>query len=180
MNQSMKLLARHNFAAICTLAQFLESRGYWTTKRDIAADVAETIHSLFDSLAWADRSLHYRECWLLEAVLEEDQAYGAHLEKTIAEGQAANPFPGCLAAAALHDSVHGSELAELLLNHLENLGRLIIMADAEVTPIELETYKKHFAHLRSTIAVSGLTHTQGEQQDPRFGRTVTNSAGDRA
>lgn len=154
----MKLLAQQNFAAICTVAQLLESRGYWTTSRDIATDVAQTVHSLFVSLAWADRSLHNGECWLLEAVLEEDRARGAHLEKAIAEGQAANPIPGCLVAAALHDSVHGSGFAELLLNHLENLGRLIIMADAEVTPTELDAYKKYFARLRSSIAVPGHMH----------------------
>lgn len=149
----MKLLARHNFAAICTLAQLLESRGYWTTRREISEDVAQTVHSLFESLAWADRSLHDGECWLLDAILEEDQAHGAYLKKAIAEGQAANPVPGCLAAAALHDSIHGSGFAELLLNHLENLGRLIIMTDGVVTPTELDAYKEHFAYLRSTIAV---------------------------
>lgn len=152
MNESIKLLARHNFAAICTLAQFLEGRGYWTSSRGIAEDVAQTVYSLFDSLAWADRSLHNRECWLLGAILEEDQARGAHLAKAIADGPAANPFPGCLAAAALHDSVHGSGFSELLLNHLENLGRLIMMADADVSPIELSAYKKHFEHLRTAIA----------------------------
>lgn len=159
MNQSLKLLARHNFAAICTLAQFLESRGYWTTSRDIAEDVAQTVHSLFDSLAWADRSLHQGECWLFEAILEEDNTRGAYLERAIAEGHATNLVPGCLAAAAMHDSIHGSGFAELLLNHLENLGRLIIMADAEVTPTELEAYKSHFAHLRSIIAVPGQMKT---------------------
>ncbi|MBI5707588.1 MAG: hypothetical protein HZC36_11440 [Armatimonadetes bacterium] len=158
MNLSIALLARHNFAAVSTLSKFLESRGYWTTQREIAADVAETVHSLFDSLAWADRRLHQGECWLLEAVLDEDQEHGAHLERAIARGEAPNPVPGCLAAAALHDSVYGTGFAELLLNHLENLGRLIIMADAKITPSELEAYKKHFSHLRNVIAVPG--HTQ--------------------
>lgn len=152
MNQSIKLLARHNFAAICAMASYLESRGYWTTQRNIAANVAETVHSLFESLAWADGRLHLRECWLMEAVLEEDQARGAHLEKIIASGVAANPVSGCLAAAALHDSVHGSSFADILLNHLENLGRLIIMADAEVSRDELEAFKKHFQSLRKSIA----------------------------
>lgn len=152
MNQSIKSLARHNFAAVCTLASYLESRGYWTTKRDIAADVAETVHGLFESLAWADRRLHQGECWLLEAILEEDQVRGAHLEKAISKGEAASAIPGCLVAAAVHDSLHGSYFAELLLNHLENLGRLVIMADSEVTPAEVAAYGSHFANLRNSIA----------------------------
>lgn len=152
MNQSIKLLARHNYAAVSALAQYLESRGYWTTRRDIAADVADTMHGLFESLAWADRRLHQGECWLLEAILEEDQVRGAHLERAISKGRAAGAIPGCLAAAAVHDSVHGSSFAEVLLNHLENLGRLVIMADSEVTPGEMAAYKSHFANLRSNIA----------------------------
>lgn len=153
MNHSIQLLARYNYAAVSSLAQFLESRGYWTTPRDIAADVAETVHSLFNSLAWADRRLHQGECWLLEAVLEEDQERGAHLENAIARGEVTNPVPGCLAAAALHDSVYGSGFADLLLNHLENLGRLIMMADAEVSSVELDAFKEHFQHLRRSVAV---------------------------
>ncbi len=152
MNQSIKSLARYNFAAVCALASYLESRGYWTAKRDIAADVAETVHGLFESLAWADKRLHQGECWLLEAILEEDQVRGAHLEKTIAKGGAGSDVPGCLAAAAVHDSLHGSHFAEVLLNHLENLGRLVIMADSEVTPAEIAAYRSHFENLRNHIA----------------------------
>lgn len=160
MNQSIILLARHNYAAVCTLASFLERRGFWTTQRDIAADVAETVHSIFESLAWADRRLHQGECWLLEAILEEDQDRGAHLEKAIFKGEAATAIPGCLAAAAAHDSHHGSYFAELLLNHLENLGRLVIMADSEVTPAEMAAYRSHFANLRNSIAAPATNANQ--------------------
>lgn len=152
MNQSITLLARHNFAAVCTIAKFLERRGYWTTKRDIAVDVAETVHSLFEALAWADRKLHEGECWFLDAVLEEDEAHGAHLKECIAEGRAQNPVPGCLAAAALHDSVHGTSFADLLLNHLENLGRLIMMSDARLSSEEVQACQAYFARLRNSIA----------------------------
>lgn len=113
MNESLTQLARYNFSALCTLARFLDSRGYWTTKRDIAADVAETVHSLFEALAWADGSLHARECWLIEAVLEQDEEFSAHVKEHFANGSAQNPVPGCLAAAALHDSIHKTAFAEL-------------------------------------------------------------------
>ncbi len=156
MNEYLTQLARYNFTALCTIARFLDSRGYWTTKRDIAADVAETVHSLFEALAWADGSLHARECWLIEAVLEQDEEFSARVKEHFANGIAQNPVPGCLVAAALHDSIHKTAFAELLLNHLENLGRLIMMADASISAQELNAFQNHFSELRRSIAPPDL------------------------
>jgi hypothetical protein len=156
VNESLTQLAQYNFNALCTLARFLDSRGYWTTKRDITIDVAETVHSLFEALAWADGSLHARECWLLEAVLQDEEHVRAHVRECFANGKAQNPVPGCLVAAALHDSIHQTFFAELFLNHLENLGRLIMMADATVSDLEQRAFQEHFSGLRGSIAPAGF------------------------
>lgn len=152
MNESLTQLAQNNFTALCTLAKFLESRGYWVSKGEIESDVAETVHSLFESLAWADGSLHARECWLIDAVLDKDEAFSIHLKERFAQGSVANPVHGCLAAAAQHDSTHQTSFADLFLNHLENLGRLIMMADASISSRELKAFKVHFSELRGSIA----------------------------
>lgn len=152
MNESLTQLAQYNFTALCTVAKFLESRGYWISKGEIESDVAETVHSLFESLAWADGSLHARECWLIEAVLEKDEAFSIHLKECFSRGSVANPVHGCLASAILHDSTHQTSIADLFLNHLENLGRLIMMADASVSDGELTAFHAHFSKLRGIIA----------------------------
>ncbi len=152
MNQSLTQLARQNFSALCTIATFLDTRGYWTTHRAIALDVATTVHCLFEELAWADGRLHDRECWLIDALIEGDASFNAQLRGCFASGTSQSSIPGCLAAAALHDSIHHTSFADLFLNHLENLGRLIMMADATITSDELAAFHAHFARLRQGIA----------------------------
>lgn len=140
MNNSLTQLARQNFGSICTIATFLESRGYWTTSRAIELDVASAVHRLFEALAWADGRLHARECWLLDALLDGEASFHAELRECFATGSTQATLPGCLAAAALHDSIHHTSFADLFLNHLENLGRLIVMADATITQSEVSAF----------------------------------------
>lgn len=154
MNPTLNQLACQNFGALCTLAKFLESRGYWTANRAIELDVASAVHQLFEALAWADGNLHARECWLIDALLEGEASFHAELRECFATGSSQATLPGCIAAAALHDSIHHTSLADIFLNHLENLGRLIVMADATITPEELSTFHAHFAKLRHAIAPS--------------------------
>lgn len=152
MNQKLIPLARQNLAALNVLADILRKRGYWTTGRPIEADTAQTLRELFEVLAWADGRLHIDECSMLDALLDEDEAHGGHLREAIATQPAPEPgafrVPGCVAAAALHDAVRQTRLRDLMLNHLENLGMLFVMADSRTTEEEMRAYRAHFAKLR--------------------------------
>jgi hypothetical protein len=160
MNQQLLNLTRQNTASLYSLSALIHARGYWTAERDINHDTARTIFELFQLFAWSDRSLHDNECYLMEAVLEVNKSHGGHIEKLIASPpEQPGPkirIPGCLAAAALHDSVHGTRLVNLVLNHLENLALLILMADATIKVPEMEAYRAYFAELRRSFSAEPM------------------------
>jgi len=166
MNQQLPNLTRQNTSALYSLSALMHSRGYWTAKRDIEQDTASAIYELFQLLSWSDRSLHDNECIILAAVLEVDRSHGGHVEEMIRsapEQLGHKPrIPGCLAAAALHDSVHETRIANLVMNHLENLALLILMADATIQPPEMSAYRKYFEELRRSFSAKpmGLQATE--------------------
>jgi len=88
----------------------------------------------------------------LDAVLEVDKPHGGHIKKlldTMPREEGLKPkIPGCLAAAALHDSVHQTRFVKLIMNHLENLALLIMMADARMKDTEIGVYEAYFLDLR--------------------------------
>lgn len=152
MNQHLLNLARHNFASIQSLAGLLKARGYWTAERSIEEDATLAVHDVFQAIAWSDRKLDHRECRLLDALLDEDALHGHHLKRVIAESarsaDAEPGVPGTMAAAALHDALHQTQFRELMLNHLENIGMLIVMADGQTSPEEVANLRSHFLKLR--------------------------------
>lgn len=156
MNTHIHSLARQNFASVYSLALFLKSRGYWTTDRSIEQDAVKVVWDILEVLVWADRRLDTRECKLIEAILLEDEELGGHLDQIISEHGLNRSkdleVPGCLAAAALHDSVHQTRFVDLFINHLENLGLLIIVSDGRMEPDEMEEFRAYFAWLRSRVA----------------------------
>ncbi|MCO5296981.1 MAG: hypothetical protein M9921_08995 [Fimbriimonadaceae bacterium] len=162
-------LPRQNLAALNGLADLLRKGGYWTTGRPIEADIAQTLRELFESLAWADGRLHIDECWMLDALLEEDASHGGHLREAIATQPApeAGSFrvPGCVAAAALHDAVRQTRIRDLIINHLENLGMLFVMADSQTTHEEMEAFRAHFAKLRK-IGATPIPEPAFEEERP--------------
>lgn len=164
MNQQLSNLTRQNTAALYSLSALMHARGYWTAERDIEQDTARAIYDLFQLLAWSDRGLHDYECCFMEAVLEVDKFNGGHIEKLIAlapEQLGAGPrIPGCLAAAALHDSVHGTRFVNLIMNHLENLALLILMADAEIKSSEIEAHHAYFVELRRSYCAQPMLAEQ--------------------
>lgn len=161
MNQQLPNLTRQNTSALYSLSALLHTRGYWTAECDIERDTASAIYELFQRLSWSDRSLHDNECFILAAVLAVDQSHGGHMEKMIAsqpEQLGPKPrIPGCLAAAALHDSVHGTRFVNLVMNHLDSLAILILMADATVKPTEMEAYHAYFAELRRSFSAEPMS-----------------------
>lgn len=150
MNEQLK-----RFDALCSIATLLEQRGYWTSRSDITIDVADTVRDLFHSLAWADRSLHDAECRLFESLFEVGSAPSLTLQEAFGSERAANPVPGCLVAAALHDSIYKTSFSVLFLNHLENIGRLIVMADGQLAPSEVDALQQHLLAMRRRIADPG-------------------------
>ncbi|MCE9558829.1 MAG: hypothetical protein K8R88_07735, partial [Armatimonadetes bacterium] len=92
---------------------------------------------------------------LLDAILEEDQAHYGQLETCIAEmvGTASKPatVPPIIEAAIAHDNKYGTHFADIALNHLENLGMMIILSDAKVEDIERFTYQIHFERIRGQM-----------------------------
>lgn len=160
MNQQLLNLTKHNITALYSLSALMHARGYWTADRDIDHDTARTIYELFQLLAWSDRRLHENECRLMEAVLEVDKAHGSHVEKLVAlppEQSGPKPrIPGCLSAAALHDSVHGTRFVNLVVNHLDSISILILMADAAVKPVEVDAYRAYFAELRRSFSAEPM------------------------
>lgn len=161
MNQQLPNLTRQNTSALFALSALMRARGYWTAKRDIEQDTACAIYELFQLLAWSDRALHDNECCILAAVLEVDQSHGGHIEQLIAlpsEQPEQKPrIPGCLAAAALHDSVHGTRIVNLVMNHFQNLALLILMADATIKPPEMSAYSEYFAELRRSFSAAPMS-----------------------
>lgn len=160
MNQQLPNLTRQNVAALYSLSALMHARGYWTAERDIEQDTARTIYDLFQRLAWSDRNLHDSECEVLDAVLEVDKSHGGHVEKllnAVPQGEGLTPrVPGCLAAAALHDSVRGTRFVNLVMNHLQNLALLILMADASMKRSEVETHDAYFLHLRRSFSAEPM------------------------
>lgn len=160
MNQHLFNLCRQNIAALYSLSALMQARGYWTAERDIEQDTGRTIFDLFQLLAWSDRSLHDTECQLMNAVLDVDKSHGGHIEKlliAVPQGEALTPrVPGCLASAALHDSVHGSRFVNLVMNHLQNIALLILMADAVMKRPEIEAYDAYFMHLRRSFSAEPM------------------------
>lgn len=153
MTKNLLDLVRQNYVALHQLSSYLASRGYRTNEKDTAEDVAQTVYDVFDTIAWSDRRLHSAECWLLDALLEEDIAYGEHLPKAIAAQRTRQPgtfrIPGCVAAAVEHDAAHGSMFQQLLINHLENIALLVVMADEEVAQAELRSLESYFHQIRA-------------------------------
>jgi len=160
MNQQLPNLTQYNTSALYSLSALMHTRGYWTAERDIEQDTASAIYELFQRLSWSDRSLHDNECLILAAVLEVDQSHVGHIEQLIAsspESPGLKPrIPGCLAAAALHDSVHGTRIVNLVMNHLENLALLILMADAMIKPTEIAAYQAYFSGLRQSFSADPI------------------------
>ncbi len=157
MNTQLLTLARHNFASLQSLSHYLRSRGSWTSPRSIEEDTAYAVHDLFASMAWSDRQLHEAECRLLDALLEEDRSYGNHLERVIASKGTTESsdrrVPGCVEAAAYHDSRHDSQFKDLVVNHLENLAILVILADARATAEEMTNLRLYFSELRRAKSI---------------------------
>lgn len=160
MNEQLLNLVRHNTAALYSLSAFMHARGYWTAERDIEQDTARSVYELFQLLAWSDDGLHHNECCLMDAVLEVDKSHGGHIEKLIASPPGLSEpkprIPGCLAAAALHDSVHGTRFVNLVINHLDSLSILVLMADATIQVPEMKAYRAYFAELRRSFSVEPL------------------------
>lgn len=160
MNQQLPDLTRHNTSALFALSTMMHARGYWTAERDIEHDTASAIFELFQRLSWSDRSLHDTECQLMDAVLDVDKCHGGHIEKLLSavpQCEGLTPrVPGCLAAAALHDSVHGTQFVNLVMNHLQNIALLILMADAVIKPPEMSAYREYFAELRRSFSAEPM------------------------
>lgn len=160
MNQQLLNLTKHNIEALYSLSELMHARGYWTTDRDIEQDTARVIYELFQLLAWSDRGLHDNECHLLDAVLEVDKSHGGHIKKlldTMPQEEGLKPrIPGCLTAAALHDPVHKTRFGDLIMNHLQNLGLLILMADARMKRPEIEAYDAYFLDLRRSYCAEPM------------------------
>ena len=153
MNQNLITLAQQNVAALHTLSRFLHASGTWPKDREIESDTSSAIYELFEEMAWSDRNLHAMEYQLLDSILEED-AYsgGALLDRVgdIGSSERESPqTPGCLLAAIAHDSKHETQFRRVVVNHLENLGFLILISDARLDDSERKTFESHFARLRS-------------------------------
>ncbi|MEQ1821970.1 MAG: hypothetical protein ABL949_05650 [Fimbriimonadaceae bacterium] len=156
MHTQLINLTKQNVSSIYSLSDFMVARGNWTADRDIREDTAKTIYGLFQVLAWSDRGLHHNECNLLDVAIDIDKSHGNHLEKLIGSEpidlDTETRVPGLLAAAALHDSVHDTRFVNLVMNSLENLGLLILMADAEISESETAAYQSYFSKLRRSFS----------------------------
>lgn len=145
-------LVRQNYVSLHELSSHLASRGYRTSDVDVAKDTAQAVYDVFETIAWSDRRLHAAECWLLDALLEEDMGYGEHLPRAIAAQRERTPgtfrVPGCVLAAAKHDADRGSRFQQMLIHHLENIALLVAMADELVTAEELRSIESYFGQLR--------------------------------
>ena len=156
MNKQLINLTEQSISSLYSVSELMHSRGYWTADRTIEEDTAHTIYQLFQLLAWSDRGLHDNECDMLDAAVEVDKAHGGHLQKLVElapQVVASEPrIPGCLAAAALHDSVHDTRFVNLVMNSLENVAYLILMADAKVSAPEVDAYNSYFTTLRRSFS----------------------------
>ena len=130
----------------------MNSRGFWTTDRQIRQDLAKSIYELFQLFAWSDGVLHTNEYRLLDAALEVDLLYDCHLKELVDAGpieEISKPrVPGCLVSAALHDSVHETRFTHIIINHLENLALIILMSDSKFELSEHNAFESYFAELR--------------------------------
>lgn len=138
----------------------MNARGVWPKDVKVEADVAHTIHELFQALAWSDRTLHDSEYKLWEAALEEDKLHGGYLATLVGTYSQGMKSDGhrivCLEVATQHDKEFGTTFTELLINHLRNLGLLILMADKRVEPAEIEAYEAYFQRLKEQVYGSTL------------------------
>jgi hypothetical protein len=158
MNTQLPLLAKNNISALYSVNDFMNSRGFWTTDRDIRQDLSRFIYELFQFFAWSDGALHKNEYRLLDVALEVDAHYDGHLKLLVEAGplgDVSKPIvPGCLVSAALHDSVHETSFVHIIINHLENLALIIIMSDSKLEISEQEAFRDYFSELRMSYYAS--------------------------
>ena len=171
MNKQLLNLTEQNISSLYSVSELMRSRGYWTADRSIEEDTANSIYQLFQLLAWSDRGLHDNECNMLDAAIEVDKAHGNHLQKLVESGpqelESKPRIPGCLAAAALHDSVHETRFVNLVMNSLENIAHLILMADAKVSDPEVDAYRTYFTALRRSFsALPMVGHSEVTHRAP--------------
>ncbi len=155
MNETLIVSARHNYAALFDLARMIEARGFWGRFEPIETSVGNTVAHLFDTIAWADRKLHRSECRILDALMEEDEALGGRftlIYSMVTENpEFENQVPEFVESAIRMDREIGCRVAPLLANHLENLASLIVQADGDQDPMEIEKFQAFRAILIKAI-----------------------------
>lgn len=153
-NQLSKLV-QENVSSLYSVATVISALESWPKEARPAEDIAATIFDLFEALTWSDRSLHNNEYKLFEAVLEEDKLHGSHVAALVGSRPHNSSLDQhtsiCLSVAARHDSTFGTTYQELLVNHLKNLGLLILMADKRIEPAEIAAFDTYFKRLLGQV-----------------------------
>ncbi len=152
MNGTLLTLAKHNYAALVDLSTFLSFRGFGNPEPQLGYDIAQMVHGVFESMSWADRRATPREYQFLDALFEADEVCGGRLREVIGnppnEQNADEGLPKCVLAAAQFDRTKGTAFAEMIINHLDNLGYLILISDGSLPDVEVATHRDYFGQLR--------------------------------
>lgn len=143
MKNNLKSLTQLNVAALYSLSRFFVLNKTWKSENSVELETSETLHEIFSTMAWSDRSLHIREYWILEAIIQEDKSQGGCIEDLLGEVHDSE-FPGkrtptLLQSARAHDQKFGTNYASMAMSHLENLCYLIISSDDELLESEVQS-----------------------------------------
>jgi hypothetical protein len=128
-------LAKHSLASLLEAGQLLGRQGEEGGPSSTAEAAAEMIRGLCDGILWADRRLDGEEERLMDAILQEDAAYGGPVAGAIAASAPQEGFletiPRCLRYAQRHDHANGTCVARIMVNSLESLGWILVCIGGE-------------------------------------------------
>ena len=127
---------------------------------ELREEVARTVKSLFDLLAWSDGRLDRQEVALLETLCREVPEIGS-LCQAVEHYDPADPTlaiaPPLLLAVVEHDRMTGERLAAVLVSALEKIGIATIAATGNLLDIEkseLYTYVSNMRSLSRTLTTA--------------------------
>ena len=93
---------------------------------------------------------------------------GGKLKEIIADPglrqEADDGLPRSVLAAARFDAKEGTAFAPMMINHLENLGYLILISDASLQDVEIVTFYAYFGRLRAIIRDKEISKSGPDQE----------------
>lgn len=155
LNSAMLAVATRSLETAIEIGRYVQQNSKPSFgSANLEDELAITVLSVFDRLAWSDGSLDRDECRVLEALIAVDPAFGGRLElasQSPTRGSEDIHWPYFRAVQSF-DARENCHLGVIAIDSLESLGYAIIAANGRVLPAEATALEDYFREVRATLA----------------------------